>query len=166
MPPPSIFVSLARVCSFHTRWCLPVLSDFQTEYELESDVAKRKEGGEQEGTPSQRKDEYLLTSTRESVTLEDQNHDPTIPNEMEHQKTGRVCVVLDPKKVQEFDPTVSITIHDVIYNDVAKRKLRESVLVFQGFLRGLEKENARKGDSYRNPPFSKFKKALDEWLSI
>ena len=81
-----------------------------------------------------------------------------------HPKTGRVCVPMDPQKAEEFDPTVSITIYELLQElDEAKKaaegggegeggtpsqkeeylftSLKESVQVFNNFVRGLEEEN-------------------------
>lgn len=84
-----------------------------------------------------------------------------------HPKTGRVCVPIDPSKADEFDPTTAITIYELLEElDFAKSQdgetnttagegstptqrkdefmltsLKESIVVFQNFLRGLDEEN-------------------------
>lgn len=77
-----------------------------------------------------------------------------------HPKTGRVCIPIDPEKAEEFDPTTSITIYELLEElDVAKSKevdsqegkpkkeeylltsLKDSIQVFQKFIKTLDDEN-------------------------
>lgn len=77
-----------------------------------------------------------------------------------HPKTGRVCIPIDPEKADQFDPTISITIYDLLQElDIAKSKdsdlqegkqnkdefmmttLKDSIQIFQKFIRSLEEEN-------------------------